>query len=123
MGRKSTKSKKNRPALFPEFEQVEKPVTTKLSIGNSIKIGKPSNRYFQYIYGSLNFFNLKLSDLTELVPLEGTSAKVVGMIQMVNGDEIAIIAKRDSSPFFKNYIKLFVDRKLALERGEITISD
>ncbi|MDT0606633.1 hypothetical protein [Croceitalea rosinachiae] len=123
MGRNSMKRKKERTVLFPEFEQMEKVSPREVMMGMLIKIGRPSNRYFQYIYRSLDFFNLKLSDLKHLIPLQGTKAKVIGLIQMVNGDEIAIIAKRDGTPFFSHYKRLFVDRKLALEKEEITIAD
>lgn len=122
MGR-SLRKKKERVILFPDFEQGEKITPKEVMMGISIKIGKPSNRYFQYIYRSLDFFNLKLSDLKDLIPLQGTKAKVIGLIQMVNGDEIAIIAKRDNSPFFDDYVRLFIDKKLALENEEITIVD
>lgn len=123
MGKESLKKKKERVVLFPEFKEQPKATPTEIMMGMLIKIGKPSNRYFQYIYRSLDFFNAKLSDLKDLIPLQGTKAKVIGLIQMVNGDEIAIIAKKDNSPFFSDYRRLYVDRKLALKKEEITIVD
>lgn len=123
MGKTSSKKKKERVVLFPEFEELPKVTPNEVMMGMPIKIGRPSNRYFQYIYRSLDFFNVKLSDLKDLIPLQGTRAKVIGLIQMVNGDEIAIIAKRDGSPFFSNYRRLFIDKKLALEKEEITIAE
>ncbi len=123
MGRKSLKSKKERPVLFPEDNGEPTVKPKELALGISVKIGKPSNRYFQYIYGSLDFFNLKLSDLTDLVHLEGTRAKVTGMIQLVNGDEIAIITKKDGNPFFQDFNRLFIDRKKALSFEEVIIAD
>ena len=123
MARNSLKNNKERIVLFPEFEQQEKVSPREVMMGMLVKIGKPSNRYFQYIYRSLDFFNLKLSDLKDLIPLQGTKAKVIGLIQMVNGDEIAIITKRDNSPFFSDYRRLFIDKKLALQKQEITIVD
>jgi len=121
MARNSLKKNKERVVLFPEFEKQEKVSPKEVMMGMLVKIGKPSNRYFQYIYRSLDFFNLKLSDLKDLIPLQGTKAKVIGLIQMVNGDEIAIITKRDNSPFFGDYRRLFIDKKLALQKEEITI--
>lgn len=114
---------KERVVLFPETNQEGKLEPKEVVMGMLIKIGKPSNRYFQYIYRSLDFFNLKLSDLKDLIPLKGTKAKVIGLIKMVNGDEIAIIAKRDNSPFFNDYRRLFIDKKQALQKQEINISD
>lgn len=118
---RNSSNRKERVVLFPEFEQQEKVSPKEVVMGMLVKIGKPSNRYFQYIYRSLDFFNLKLSDLKDLIPLQGTKVKVIGLIQMVNGDEIAIIAKKDNSPFFSDYRRLFIDRKLALQKEEITI--
>ena len=123
MGRKSLKKRKERPVLFPEALIEEQLNTRELSLGTWVKIGRPSNRYFQYIYASLDFFNLKLSDLNQLSELEGLSAKVTGMIQMVNGDEIAIISKKDGNPFFRNFNKLFIDRKKALSNGEVILTE
>ncbi|WP_350286397.1 hypothetical protein [uncultured Croceitalea sp.] len=123
MGRKSLKKNKERPVLFPEDNTKQEPVKIELSLGTWVKIGRPSNRYFQYIYASLDFFNLKLSDLNQLSELEGLSARVTGMIQMVNGDEIAIISKKDGNPFFRNFNKLFIDRKKALSNGEVILTE
>ena len=118
---RNSSNRKERVVLFPVFVQQEKVSPKEVVMGMRVKIGKPSNRYFQYIYRSLDFFNLKLSDLKDLIPLQGTKVKVIGLIQMVNGDEIAIIAKKDNSPFFSDYRRLFIDRKLALQKEEITI--
>jgi hypothetical protein len=121
MGKKPTKRNKERPVLFPEFEEKKEADPKEIVIGASVKIGKPSNKYFQYIYRSLDFFNVKLSDLNKLIPLEGTKANVTGMIQMVNGDEIAIISKKNGNAFFPECNRLFLDRKKALSYKEILI--
>ena len=121
MGKNATNRKKERPVLFPEFDENKEAKPKEIIIGASVKIGKPSNKYFQYIYKSLDFFNLRLSDLNKLIPLEGTKAKVTGMIQMVNGDEIAIISKKNGNPFFPECNRLFLDRSKALSNKEILI--
>jgi hypothetical protein len=121
MGKNATKRKKEMPVLFPEFNDNKEVKPKEIVIGASVKIGKPSNKYFQYIYKSLDFFNLKLSDLNKLIPLEGTKAKVTGMIQMESGDEIAIISKKNGNPFFTECNRLFIDRTKALSFKEILI--
>jgi hypothetical protein len=121
MGKNATKRKKERPILFPESDENTEAKPKEIVIGTLVEIGKPSNKYFQYIYKSLDFFNLKLSDLNRLIPLEGTKAKVTGMIQMVNGDEIAIISKKNGNPFFPECSRLFLDRRKALSFKEILI--
>lgn len=121
MGKNATKRKKERPVLFPEFDKNMEAKPKEIVVGASVKIGKPSNKYFQYIYKSLDFFNLKLLDLKKLIPLEGTKAMVTGMIKMVNGDEIAIISKKSGNPFFPECYRLFVDRSKALSFKEILI--
>ncbi len=121
MGRKSAKNRKERPVLFPQDNQVNKESPKELFLGALVKIGRPSNRYFQYIFSSLDFLNIKMDDLALLSELEGLSARVTGVIQMVNGDELAIISKKDGQPFINDFNRLYVDGKKALSLGEIAI--
>lgn len=121
MGKKSIKGKKERPVLFPEFHENKQIKPKEIVIGALVKIGKPSNKYYQYIYKSLDFFNIKLSDLNKLIPLEGTTAKVTGMIQMENGDQIAILGKKNGNHFFPECTRLFIDKSKAFSFKEILI--
>ncbi|KPM32816.1 Hypothetical protein I595_1243 [Croceitalea dokdonensis DOKDO 023] len=123
MGKKSLKGKKEYPVLFPKDDTENQGQSLKeLTIGSGVTIGRPSNRYFQYIYGSLDFFNLKISDLKELSELEGVHAYVTGIIKLGNGEEIAILKKKSGKPFYHNAAKLFIDRKKAVTSQEIVIT-
>ena len=116
MGRKSIK-KKAAPVLFPQ-EQSEFSFAD-LRIGTTLRIGRPSNRYYQYLFTSIDFLNVKLEDLSKLQGLEGTCVQVTGKIRLKDGNAFAIVQKEDRAKFFDKETRLFVDGQKALDRHEL----
>ncbi|WP_343488099.1 hypothetical protein [Allomuricauda sp. d1] len=94
---------------------------TELVIGTKVKISEPSNRYYQYIFSTLDFQKIKLTDLSHLVDLEGADTKVSGIIIMASGESIAIVRRIDGLPFYENCLKIYVDRNKVIDSGELKI--
>ena len=75
MGRRSSKER----VTLQYFEKEEQRLTALTpEIGSVIRIGKPSNRYYQYIFSSLDFLQQKISDLAELLDIEGIEVEITG---------------------------------------------
>jgi hypothetical protein len=119
MGRKGSKRMEEAPVLFPQEQDVSIP--TDIKLGQVLRVARPSNRYYQYIFTSLDFFNQKLSDLKELLQLEGTLVKVTGVIQLKDGNRFAIVQHQKGKAFFNRQERLFIDSFKALENREIII--
>lgn len=116
MGRKSV-TKREVPVLFPQGKNSSE--LPEIEIGTMLRIGRPSNRYYQYLHFSLDFLNQKLDDLSKLLGLEGTTVQVIGEIRLKEGIEFAIVEKADGDTFFDNKVRLFADRQKALENHEL----
>ncbi|MEM1257360.1 MAG: hypothetical protein AAGH81_02440 [Bacteroidota bacterium] len=116
MGKKGVK-KKEAPVLFPEGKSGGG--LPELEIGTTLRIGRPSNRYYQYLHFSLDFLNQRLDDLSKLLDLEGTPVQVIGEIRLTEGNEFAIVQKKDGETFFDNEVRLFADRQKALDSHEL----
>ncbi|BFP41594.1 hypothetical protein FGF1_24390 [Flavobacteriaceae bacterium GF1] len=119
MGRKSLNRKKETIVLFPQEQGLHQP--EELQIGTTLRIGRPSNRYYQYIYTSLDFLNQKLSDLSSMLDLEGHMVEVIGMIHLKDGSGFAIVESKGDNLSPNNRKRLFVDRFKALKNHEIII--
>jgi hypothetical protein len=119
MGKKGSKRTKKAPVLFPEEHGVSTPID--IQLGHVLRVSRPSNRYYQYIFTSLDFLNQKLSDLKELLQLEGTLVKVTGVIQLKDGNKFAIVQHQEGKTFFNREQRLFIDAFKALENREIII--
>ncbi len=117
MGRKGVKKKKEIPILFPS---VQGSVSSfELHIGTTLRIGRPSNRYYQYLFVSLDFLNQKLDDLSKLIGLEGTLVRVIGEISLSDGNNFVIVQKEDGTSFFDGGDRLFVEGQKALDCHEL----
>ncbi len=117
--------KKSRPVLFPEFIGNEN-MSSKIDIGwqdirpgHKLKIGKPSNRYYQYISPSLNFKEHSLENLKALLDLEGIMVSVRSILKMNNGESYAVLAREGEVPFSNNNIHVYAELKKSLDSFEL----
>ncbi len=117
MGRKAVKKRKEAPVLFPLGEGSRE--LPELKIGTSLRIGRPSSRYYQYLHFSLDFLNQKLDDLSMLTGLENSRVEIIGEIRLKGGNIFIIVQKSDGEPLVDNVVRLYADRQKALESHEL----
>lgn len=117
--------KKSRPVLFPEFIGNEN-MSTKTDTGwqdirpgHKLKIGKPSNRYYQYLSPSLNFSEHSLENLKDLLDLEGILVSVRSVLKMKNGESYAVLAREGEVPFSNNGLHVYAELKKSLDSFEL----
>jgi hypothetical protein len=117
--------KKSRPVLFPEFIGNEN-MSAKVDIrwqdirpGQKLKIGKPSNRYYQYISPSLNFKEHSLDNLRALLDLEGIIVSVRSVLKMKNGESYAVLGREGEVPFCNNSIHVYAELRKSLDSLEL----
>ncbi|MEM1337687.1 MAG: hypothetical protein AAF634_05330 [Bacteroidota bacterium] len=121
MGRKRLKKEEEPPVLFPMDSNGEVPEISKMTIGSIIRIGAPSNRYYQYIHCSLDFFNHSLEDLSEMLHLEGVKARVMGMVKLNGGGKYAVVECEEDPGFLKENSRLFIETLPALKNHEVIV--
>lgn len=110
--------KKSRPVLFPEFSGNEN-MTSKVDDvkwqdirpDHKLKIGSPSNRYYQYIYPSLKFKEHSLDNLRELLDVEGMDVCVRSILKMKNGESFAVLRREGDIPFYKDLLLIYAEIK------------
>lgn len=81
--------------------------------GNYLKIGHPSNRYYEYISPSLSPGNLSLLDLKQFRSIRGEIVKIVSILKMSNGGDTLVLAYEDWRPFSEGVVKIYAQ----LEKG------
>jgi hypothetical protein len=113
-------AKKRKPeAIYSELEVgnlylEDRAITiSTLRPGDYVKIGHPSNRYYEYISPSIDPGNLNISDLKKFRAIRGEIVKIISIITMANGDAMAVLVDQDWQPFFKNIPKIYAH----LEKG------
>lgn len=116
---------KRMPILYPEFNSDEgikahEKVSWK-NIGpkHKLKLGKPSNRYYQYIYTSLNFREHSLHDLRDLLQFEGMEVFVRSVLKMNNGESYAVLRKCEDRPFSADIQHIYAEIKKSYSSKEI----
>lgn len=117
MGRKRLKKEEEPPVLFPMENDGEVPEVTRLDIGTIIRVGAPSNRYYQYVHSSLDFFNHSLKDLSAMLHLRGATARVTGVVKLNGGNRYAVVECQED----QDHHRFFVDTSLALKNREVII--
>lgn len=109
--------KKEPIIYFPNT--VEERKNKKASVGQILRIGKPSKRHYEYLYHSLNYNSHTIEELQKLLKLEGLKVKIVSILKMSNGSEIAVLRKKDERPFLNDIEKIFSDLNKGLETKEL----
>lgn len=105
--------KKEPIIYFPQ--DPETVVTDTVAVGRLLRIGKPSKRYYEHIYHSLNYNTHRLQDLQHLLKVEGLTVRIVSILSMRSGDSIAVLHRKDGKDFLTDIKKLFthIDKALA----------
>lgn len=107
--------KKSRPVLFPEFIGRENMAVKEdlgwqdIRPGFKLKIGKPSNRYYQYIYPSLRFKEHSLDHLKELLQFEGIEVYVRSILKMKGGESYAVLRRPEDQSFTKDITTVYAE--------------
>ncbi len=118
--------KKRRPVFYPEFDVDEK--TPKVDTlewqnirpGQYLKIGDPSNRYYQYIYTSLSFDDHKVENLKKLLSFEGMEVVVISILKMKDGSFFAVL-ERKGEAFTDRISRVYADLKNAYLKKELVV--
>lgn len=117
--------KKTRPVLFPEFIGRENMAVVEdlkwqdIRPDAKLKIGRPSNRYYQYIYPSLNFKEHSLENLKELLDFEGMEVYVRSILQMKGGESYAVLRRSGDEVFTKDISTVYAEIKKSYTANEI----
>ncbi|MFK7811199.1 MAG: hypothetical protein AB8B59_01820 [Maribacter sp.] len=109
---------KKEPIIYFAAED-ERPKDRKPSVGQFLRIGRPSKRCYEYVHHSLNYSSHTLKDLQGLLKLEGTKVKIISILKMRNGSEVAVLRKNDEKNFFKSIDKLFADLHKGIASKEL----
>lgn len=109
---------KKEPIIY--FPQItETPQEKEVLVGEVLRLGKPSKRYYEHVYHALNNNSLRLKELQELLKLEGLSVKIISILRMRSGDSIAVLHRKDGKEFSANIEKLFASVDKALDTKEL----
>jgi len=111
--------KKDPLIYFPNSADNTNEKTAK--VGQLLAIGAPSKKYYEYINQSLNYNSLAINDFKILLKLEGVHVKIISIMNMKNGNLIAVVRKKDGSNFLNNIEKLFTDLNKAIASKELTV--
>lgn len=109
--------KKEPIIYFPQAS--ETPIKKEVNVGRLLRIGKPSKRYYEHIYHSLNHNAHRLQDLQRLVKVEGLTVRVISILKMRTGDTIAVLHRKDGKDFLTDIKKLFANIDKALATKEL----
>lgn len=119
--------KKARPVMYPEFVGGEN-MTTEVNSswkdikpGDKLKLGKPSNRYYQYIFPSLKFKEHNLNELNELVKMEGAQMYVRSILKMKNGDNYGVLYCKEHVVAPNSETSLYAELKNAFLNNELVV--
>lgn len=118
--------KKREPVFYPEFNADEKVAKVEaiewLNIrpGQHLKLGEPSNRYYQYIYTSMNFNNHKVENLKKLLNFQGMEVVVVSILKMNDGSFFAVLEKKGEA-FTERISRIYADLKNAYLKKELVV--
>ena len=87
--------------------------------GSYLKIGHPSNRYYEYVSPSLSPGNLSLLDLKKFRSIRGEILKIVSILKMSNGDDTVVLAYQDWRPFSEGTTKIYAHLEKGFESKEL----
>lgn len=122
--------KKERPVLFPEFENNIALTSEKLKIslndltlGYIYKIGKPSSLHYQHIYPAINSEEMNINELEDFSTIQGSIVKVTSILQMASGTKIAVLMPYKAELLLNEYQKIFAHIKNSVISDEIIALD
>jgi len=88
-------------------------------VGEVLRLGKPSKRYYEHVHHALNHNYNQLKEPQELLKLEGLPVKIVSILRMRSGYSIAVLHRKDGKEFLTNIEKLFAIVDKALDTKEL----
>ena len=122
--------KKERPVLFPEFENSIALTSEKLKIslndltlGHSYKIGKPSSLHYQHVYPTINSEEMSINEHEDFSTIQGSIVKVTSILQMANGTKIAVLMPYKAELLLNEYQKIFAHIENSVISDEIIALD
>lgn len=118
--------KKERLILFPGNEGINASFGKEHEIhlkdllpGNSYRIGKPSNMYYQYIYPAIVPDELNGEEFDDFKSIQGFIVKITSIIQMANGKRIVAMRESRDKLFLNRFEKIFAQVDMAIASREI----
>jgi muramoyltetrapeptide carboxypeptidase LdcA involved in peptidoglycan recycling len=117
--------KKKPVVLFPGSEKIhkpehlEKPLKKSIGLRDTVKIGKPSSRYFQFIHPSLDFDKHRLENLSNLTKNKDVIVLVTSILTMRGGKSIAVLRRLDGKLFQDNLECVFADIDDSIKSNEL----
>lgn len=109
--------KKEPIIYFPQDPEI--PMKREAQVGRLLRIGKPSKRYYEHIYHSMNHNAHRLEDLQRLLKVEGFTVRIISILRMRTGDKIAVLHRKDGKDFLTDIKKLFANIDKALDTNEL----
>lgn len=122
--------KKERPVLFPEFENSNELPSEQLrnslndlALGHVYKIGEPSSLHYQHIYPAINSEEMNISELEDFNTIQGSIVKVTSILQMANDNKIAVLMPYKAELLLNEYQKIFAHIENSVSSDEIISLD
>ncbi|MGC1515349.1 MAG: hypothetical protein WA810_07205 [Maribacter sp.] len=95
------------------------PYQKELLLGATYVIGQASSAYYRYVSPVMFPRNMSPQALQNFMPIEGALTIVTSILQMRNGENIAVLRPLNDRPFLKKFHKLFVLADKALSTHEL----
>lgn len=117
--------KNSNPIFYPEFDsdvtlsETATKAWESIRPNSKLRIGKPSNRYYQYIHTSLNFNNHRLHNFKDLLVVEGMEVTVRSILKMRSGEHYAVLVGQEKNSFGGDVQHLYAEIKKAFTAKEI----
>jgi len=91
----------------------------RIGLRDILKIGKPSNRYYQFIHPSLDFKNHQLEDLAKLRKIKDAIVTVSSILTMKGGRLVAVLRRNDGKNYQNRLERVFADVNESLRAKEL----
>ncbi len=122
--------KRQRVVLFQGEERKDEKIDDSVNInlkdiipGKVYRIGKPSNRYYEYIHPVLEPGNLMVDDFEEFRIIEGALIVVTSILHMNKGNRIAVLRGYHELPFLGRGERIFAHIDKSVEKLELIALD
>lgn len=118
--------KKERVILFPGNENVIGEQSSNYEIlvkdfwpGKTYRIGKPSNKYYQYVHPVIEPGSMSVNDFENFKIIEGMVITVTSILRMSGGNSIAVLRSYDHRPIIGKFEKIFTHFDMGITSREI----